>query len=588
MMKNIFAIFILALLFACNDDYLEKFPQTSVAEKNFFKTTTDLRTYSYQFYDYFGASYSDRPSDNTTVDKGSVQSLLLGSVTADNAGGWGNWSTLRAINFFLDNYNNANGDAVEINKYAAMGRFARAKIYTGMVQSYSDVPWYSHVVKDDDEEMLFKSRDIRELVVDSIIADLEFATNNLTNESSKTLLSKWVAYAELSRFCLYEGTYRKYHSGETDLHVVKPADYFLNKAIGAADEVMKSGIFQISSKGNPFEDYGDLFNGGTELNSNPEIIMYIDYEDDKREHDAANVLDFENGISRTMADSYLDFNGSFVSKSVTDVTPLEGVFANRDPRMKQSLYFPGYIVPSDVIPYKISINKTGGYGQIKFIPKVKGKNWERGASSCYTDLPLYRYAEVLLNYAEAKAELGQLNQSDLDKTINALRDRVGVGHLFMNPAIDPQNESINKGITSKQKAELLEIRRERRVELFAEGFRYTDMMRWKLGKIFEEAQQGIYVPPTGLVDVTGDGEADYFISDSESSKPANLPINVSVLITTSDDSPVYLENGNYGHIMFKFEQKGIGTFVEPKYYYRPIPTSELLLNKKLKQIFGWN
>lgn len=587
MMKNIFAIFILALLFACNDDYLEKFPQTSIAEKNFFKTTTDLRTYSYQFYDYLGASYSDRPSDNTTVEKGSVQSLLLGTVTADNAGGWGSWGTLRAINFFLDNYNNAVGDAVEINKYAAMGRFARAKLYTGMVQSYSDVPWYSHVVKDDDDEMLFKSRDTRELVVDSIIADLEFATNNLTNESSKTLLSKWAAYTELSRFCLYEGTYRKYHAGETDLHVVKPADYFLTKAISAADAVMESGKFSISSKGNPYEDYGDLFNGGTELNSNSEIIMYIDYEDDKREHGSRFVLDFENGISRTMADSYLNTDGSFVPKSVTDVTPLEEIFENRDPRMKQSLYYPGYILPSDAIPYKISINKTGGYGQIKFIPKVKAKHWE-GFYSCYTDLPLYRYAEVLLNYAEAKAELGQLNQADLDKTINILRDRVGIGHLFMSPAIDAENEAINKGITSKQKAELLEIRRERRVELFGEGFRYQDLMRWKLGKIFEEAQQGIYVPSTGLIDVTGDGEADYFISNSESNKPANLPNNVSVLITTSDDSPVYLENGNFGHIMFKFEQKGIGTFIEPKYYYRPIPTSELLLNKNLKQIFGWN
>jgi len=586
-MKKIYSIFILALLFACNDDFLQRFPQTSIAQENFFKSTTDLRTYSYQFYDYLGAGFQDRPSDNITVEKGGIQSLLLGTVTADNAGGWGSWGTLRAINFFLDNYKKAQGDAGEIKKYGAMGRFARAKCYTGMIRSYSDVPWYSHVVKDDDTEMLFKPSDTRELVVDSIIADLEFATANLTNETSKTLLSKWAAYTELSRFCLYEGTYRKYHAGETDLHVVKSADYFLTKAINAADAVMKSGNFSISSKGNPYEDYGDLFNGGTELNSNPEIIMYIDYEDDKKEHGSRFVLDFENGISRTMADSYLYTSGSFIPKSVTDVTPLEKIFTNRDPRMKQSLYFPGYILPSDEIPYKISINKTGGYGQIKFIPKFKQKNWE-GFYSCYTDLPLYRYAEILLNYAEAKAELGQLSQADLDKTINSLRDRVGVSHLFMSPPIDPVNEAINKGISSKQKAELLEIRRERRVELFAEGFRYDDMMRWKLGKIFEEAQQGIYVSSTGLVDVTGDGEADYFISDSESNKPANLPSNVSVLITTSDDSPVYLENGNFGHIMFKFEQKGIGTFIEPKYYYRPIPTSQLLLNKNLKQIFGWN
>lgn len=586
MMKNIFLIIILAFLFACNDDYLEKFPQTSISEKNFFKTATDLKTYSFQFYDYLGYSYWDRPTDNTTVEKEGMQSLLLGTITADNAGGW-SWGRLRSINFFLDNYKNASGDKLEIQKYGAMGRFARARFYIGMVKTYSDVPWYSHVISNDDEQNLYKARDTREMVVDSIMADLEFAVQNLTEEKSKTILSKWTAYAELSRFCLYEGTYRKYHAGEADLHVVKPSEFFLAKAVATASEIMKSGKFSISSKGKPFEDYADLFNGGTDLNVNPEVILFLDFEDDKREHGAELVLDFENGISRTMADSYLNIDGSFVPKSVTDETPLEEIFTNRDPRMKQSLCFPGYISPNNTNPNKPSLNKTGGYAQIKFMPKEKAKHWD-GYAAVYTDLPIYRYSEVLLNYAEAKAELGQLTQADLDVTVNAVRNRVGIGQLHMNPAVDPVNESINKGITSSQKAELLEIRRERRVELFAEGFRYDDLMRWKLGKIFEEAQQGIYIPPTGLVDVTGDGNPDYFVSDSESNKPANLGKDVTVVITTSNDSPIYLENGKSGHVMFKFEQNGNGRFIEPKYYYRPVPTSQLLLNKNLKQFFGWN
>jgi starch-binding outer membrane protein, SusD/RagB family len=586
MKRNIILLFIVALLFACNDNYLEKFPQTDITEKNFFQNVGDLQTYSYQFYDYLGASYWDRPSDNTTVEKGGMANLLLGTVNADNIGAWG-WGRLRSINYFLDRYQNATGNATDINKYGAMGRFARANFYTDKVKTYSDVPWYSHTIGNEDVAQLYKACDTRELVVDSIIADLEFATKNLTDEKSKTLFSKWVAYTELARFCLYEGTYRKYHKGETDLHVTKQPEYFLNKAVEAANAVMQSGKFSIYKTGKPQVDYSDLFNGGTDLSVNSEIIMFSDYEDDKREHGAELVLDFENGVSRTMADSYLDINGNFVPKSVTDVTPLETVFVNRDPRMKQSLFYPGFMLANATAPTKFSIPKTGGYGQIKFLPKEKAKHYE-GYATVYTDLPLYRYAEVLLTYAEAKAELGTITQGDLDKTVNAIRDRVGVGHLNMSPAIDPVWASQNPGITSSQKAELLEIRRERRVELFAEGFRYGDMMRWKLGKIFEEAQQGIYVPPTGLVDLTGDGVADYFISDSQSNKPSPLPAGITVMITTSDACPIYLENGKSGHIMFKNEKNGVGNFIEPKFYYRPISTSQILLNPNLKQLFGWN
>ncbi len=586
-MKKIYLILLGALLFACNDEHLDRFPQTNITEKNFFNNVTDLKTYSFQFYDYLGASYWDRPSDNTTIEKGSIRGLMLGSVNADNYGGWskGSWSRLRSINYFLDNYKNADGDEAEKNKYAAMGHFARARDYIGKVKTYSDVPWYSTVLETTDED-LYKARDTREMVVDSIINDLEIATRDLSDEGDKTLLSKWAAYAQLARFCLYEGTYRQYHSGETDLHITKEPSFFYNKAIDAANAVIQSGKFAIQS-GNVDEVYGDIFNGGTNLQSSSEIIMYIDYEDDKREHGAELVLEFENGVSRSMADSYLKLDGTFMTLTETQTLELNDAFIDRDPRMKQSLFYPGYIIPSTGNPHKLSINKTGGYAQIKFMPKEKSTHWD-GYMTVHTDLPLYRYAEVLLIYAEAKAELGDLTQGDLDKTINPLRDRVGVAHLSMNPPIDPVQEALYPNVTSSQKAELLEIRRERRVELFAEGHRYTDLMRWKVGKIFEKPQRGIYVPSTGLVDVTGDGVPNYFISDDGSNKPDDLPSETTIYLSNDDNVSLFLEYGKAGHIMLKLEQGDMGIFMEPKYYYRPLPTSEILLNDKLVQLFGWN
>jgi len=587
-MKNIYLFILLgALMFACNEDFLDRYPQTEITEKNFFNNITDLRTYTFQFYDYLYLSTWDRPSDNTTIEKEFMRDLLLGNVTADNYNGWGKstWGRLRSINYFLNNYAKADGDEAEKNKYAGIARFFRARDYIGKVQTYSDVPWYSTTLETTDES-LYKPRDTRELVVDSIITDLEFATKNLKDEDDKTLLSKWAAYLKLARFCLYEGTYRIYHAGEADLHVTKSPEYFLNKAVEAASAIMASGKFSIQT-GDVNEVYGDLFNGGTDLQTSPEVIMYLDYEDDKRQHGAELVLDFENGISRSMADSYVKTDGTVMTTTETDTLQITNAFNGRDPRMKQSLFFSGWVHPNTGLEYKLPIVKTGGYAQIKFMPKEKGKHYDEWYG-VYTDLPLYRYAEVLLIYAEAKAELGQVTQDDLDKTVNVLRDRVGVGHLMINPAVDPVQEALYPNVTSSQKAEILEIRRERRIELFAEGRRYNDMIRWKVGKLFEKPQQGIYVPSSGLVDMTGDGIADYFISDDGSNAPANAPEGIINLITSNDDIPIFLEYGKTGHIMFKLEQGNIGTFIEPKYYYRPIPTSELLLNPKLGQLFGWD
>ncbi|NQU53737.1 MAG: RagB/SusD family nutrient uptake outer membrane protein, partial [Bacteroidetes bacterium] len=358
-MKKIYLILLGALLFACNDEHLDRFPQTSITEKNFFNNISDLQTYSFQFYDYIGATYWDRPSDNTTIDKGHIRGLMLGNRTADNAGGWDKnaWSRLRSINYFLDNYKSAVGDEAERNKFAAMGHFARAKDYIGKVKNFSDVPWYSTVLETTDEE-LYKPRDAREMIVDSIINDLEIATRDLGDDSDKTLLSKWAAYTQLARFCLYEGTFRQYHAGETDLHVSKQPDYFYNKAIEAANAVMESGNFAIQM-GNNDEVYGDIFNGGANLQSNSGVIMYIDYEDDKREHGANLVMEYENGISRSMADSYLKLDGTYMTHPETETLELNDAFTNRDPRMKQSLFYPGYIQPSNEnVLHKPSISKT--------------------------------------------------------------------------------------------------------------------------------------------------------------------------------------------------------------------------------------
>ncbi len=208
------------------------------------------------------------------------------------------------------------------------------------------------------------------------------------------------------------------------------------------------------------------------------------------------------------------------------------------------------------------------------------------------DFPVLRFAETLLIYAEARAELGELTLEDLDQTVNLMRARVGMPALSLNPPVDPVQAARYPNVASAQSAVLLEIRRERRVELGLEGYRQDDLMRWHAGPLLEKEPEGIYFPSLGDYDLTGDEVADIKLIDVTESVPEEKELNSlgEPLIyyrvgTFGQDAAVFLENGNSGTVQAIAER---GTFVEPKYYYRPIPQSEVVLNPNLTQNFTWD
>lgn len=204
---------------------------------------------------------------------------------------------------------------------------------------------------------------------------------------------------------------------------------------------------------------------------------------------------------------------------------------------------------------------------------------------------MLRCAEVLLNYAEAKAELNELTQTDIDISLNLLRRRAGMPDFNMNPSVDPLSAAKFGTISPL----LQEVRRERRVELAFEGFRFDDLMRWNAGKVLEKVPEGLYFPSLGKFDLTGDGVADIYLIPSSESIPsdANKEVNSKgvklVYYKTGDiddsNATVYLTNGTSGNIV---TANSMGTFVAPKYYYRPIPIQQITLNPALgPQLFGW-
>lgn len=593
-MKNlkISLLFLLSLCVACKDDFLDRKPQTAITENTFFANVADLETYTNGFYGSIGPRWDDIYSDNLSVYTGGsdTENLVRGSLTPASVGGWSSWGTIRRINFFLTRAGKASGDPSLIKHYTGIGRFFRAMVYYDMVKRYGDVPWYSTVLASNDEELLYKAKDPRTVVVDSIMNDLEYASANiLPSRTNNTMVTKWAALTLLARISLHEGTFRLYHD---ELNLKNTSTRFLTRAASAAQEVMEKGGFSLTNTGNGAVDFRNLFSSNN-LSANKEVIMLNkNSKDDGITNNTHVVLDWQWALSQDLANDFLNSDGTtFTSKSNYDKLGFVESFANRDPRLSETIMPPGFTTVPGTNPY-LPKPSFGGYLQVKFYPRDPALRGGFGLN--YTDLPIFRLAEPLLVYAEAKAELGQLTQGDLDKTVNLLRKRVGMPDLNLNNAnANPDSYLANKypNVTGSNKGVILEIRRERRVELACEGFRFDDIYRWKVGRLLAKASTGMYISKLGGIDVTGDGKEDIAILEAPGKEDplTTLPADIKSKIVKYylSDGSFYLSNGTYGNIVFTKDKVQPRDFNENKYYYFPIPQQQIILNKNLTQPAGW-
>ncbi len=582
---------------SCNDKYLDLQPETNIGVGNFFNTEADLNLYANSMYDFPGTGIYTSDAYTLTDNAwstGNVELKTIMTTTATSAtitSGW-DWSSLRKVNIFLANFKKAQIAQEKLNHFEGLGRFFRARFYVNKVKRYSDVPWIDVPVGTGDQEILFASKDSREAVVNKIIEDFEFATNNINVTSDIGAVNRWVAKADFARFLLYEGTYRKYHP---ELNLQATATAILQKAAAVAKDIIDSGKFNLYNTGNPASDYGALFYQ-SDLAGNPEIIMPRRY--------AANILNGDSGEGvfgnyetfplKDLLQAYLMNDGTFYS-SQNNYQQNEFVdeFKDRDPRLKQTYAYPGWVLErsgtyaqgAGLYVQQLAKNFSG-YHQIKGFYNTTIQDARNGI-----DVPIYRYAEILLIYAEARAELDQITQSDLDISINKLRDRAGMPHLNLAAAIDPVQATKFPNVSGANTGLILEIRRERRVELALEGYRHDDLMRWAAGKSLESEPQGIYFSSLGKKDLTGDGHPDIYLIPGTEAIPNVKETNALGKVlhyyrvgSFGQDVSVFLGGPTAGNIQII---QDIGNFVTPKYYYRPIPQAQEALNPALTQIFGW-
>lgn len=576
------------VLSSCNDSFMNRFPETEITQKNFFKTVNDLKTYTDGFYGYIGYSYGggDVSDDMFSNQGGYVYELMRNEISPENIGNWG-WGSIKNINYFMDQYKTVVGPESEINHYVGLARLNRAWEYYKKVRSYSDVPWYSTSLETSDKELLYKTQDSRKVVVDSIMNDLDFAVNHITEKVSKTRISLWSALSIQARVALEEASWRKYHK-ELNLD---DSDRFYQIARDAALKVLNEGGFMLNTKGqNNLSAYKMNF-VSFELSENPEMIMYAKFNKAIRKHNAQEMLNNYYGFSQDLMEDYLVIQGNsavpFHTVPNYDKKELTEVFENRDPRMGDTFMEPGYIRTNAFIPTVPKMG-VGGYVIAKFDPITPD---QIGWGDSYSDIPMIRLAEVMLIYAEARAELGELTQADVDMTINKLRERVGMPTTSLAEMlgnIDPSLEKKYANVSGTQKGAILEIRRERRVEFAGEGKRSNDLYRWDLGKRFEDFN-GIYIKQLGYIDLTGDGEPDIAIVKTQADADAIPEADkekYKLIIYVLEGDVFYLSEGDHGYVKI-VANKDRFNFISPKYYYTPLSDKDRLLNENLKQTQFW-
>ena len=595
MKKNIILYSFIALLSgtAGCSDMLDQYPLDAISPETYYNNADELRSATNQFYGMFPGAASGYTESADVVCTINLPAEVQGIRTVPTSGGGWNWEYLRAVNFYLSH--SVRCDDVDAREhFDGIARFFRAYFYFEKVKRFGEVPWFDRELSSTDPE-LFRPRDSRDFIMDKILDDLTYAINNISDKKDLYNVTHWTALALKSRICLFEGTYRKYHG-------IPGYEKFLDECATASKLFIDNAPYAIYKTG--AQPYRDLFSSMNAIEE--EVILARDYDRAQNVmHEAnANTLSptyGRPGMNKKIVNSYLMTNGDrFTDQPGYETMQYYDEMQNRDPRLTQTVVGPGYMrINSTTVSSPNFGASTTGYQITKWVTDASGDGY-LGSSNDYI---LFRAAEVYLNYAEAKAELGTLTQDDLKISIKKIRDRVGMPNIDMDAANanpDPYLCALESGyqnVTGPNKGVILEIRRERTIELLLEGFRYYDIIRWKEGKIFEQPYKGMYFP--GLTKGSGENRYDVFdmndgtVGDKEKvdiciytgKKPSVK--NIRKFYKLGDE--FVLTDGDKGNIICHDIEKEPRQWREDRDYLYPIPTQERLLsNGTLSQNPNWD
>lgn len=566
-LKAILVMALGCLTYSC----LDLDPKDQIADGNYWQEASDFKLFANQFYGWtrdfsnsvYDAPHSDKRSDLILDKSGTnVYSNGTNSIPTGDNNYTDNYNRIRRTNILLqkaDSY----GNQSDIEQYIGEAKFFRAYCYFELLQLYGDVIITKKPLDVTDPEMKVTRND-RSEVVDFMIQDLKDAAGQLplTSAVENGRVGSEGAWAFLSRVALYEGTWQKFRGNEAR------GKELLDVAAKAAKEVINSKNFSLYTPailGDSAQKYMFILE---DVKSNPAGLLKAsntEYIFSRRHDETLNpigknitkeCLANAQQIAQKFAALYLCQDGLPIEKSSLYLFKVDGIIAheyqNRDNRMLYTLCVPGGYYwsnensrvnwTSDAAD-KASASIKGyspangsGYANQKWAAERKVQTNSEGY-----DYPVIRYAEVLLNYAEAVYERDDaISDDDLNISLNLVRNRINKSMPKLSNNLVTAN-----GLNMRE-----EIRRERTVELFNEGFRIDDLKRWKTAET-EMPKDFLGIKWTGTEYAT------------------KWP-NVS-----------YAKNSD-GYIILETGRKW-----ESKHYLYPLPTDQLQLNPNLKQNPGW-
>lgn len=489
-------------LSACYD--LDKEPEGVLSTATPFTSTGEMRNYLDQFYESAvrgqdfaaggGAGIAGNDVNSDNMASSSVNTRLAGETALSSASSLGGYTNIRNVNFFLNNLDNCTEKgSTTYNQYVGEGYYFRAWYYYQMFINYGPLAWVETPL-DPDMEALKLPRDSRTVIADHILADLDKAIAHLGEQSScgTMRIHKDVARALKSEVALFEGTWEKYHKAENDAFYDKSVtdekirNYF-TQAAAAAKEVMDRGVWRIYNTGNPLNDYRQLFQI-SDLSGNPEVLWFKMYDGDQIGNNVNRYLNMGGGsagVTASLVDDYLTIDGRpFVGDEQVEAKKVWGnelLPTVRDPRLSQTVCIPGQILRPDQGGYTLPPlvasgyhQNTTGYSLLKHVQIDYTGNLDaeyKGATPAIQ----FRYADVLLNYAEALAELdGAANANEIIAALQPLRDRAGMPGVDFDREYNQDPAYPFHGLDKYVQA----VRRERRIEKACEGRRLEDILRW--------------------------------------------------------------------------------------------------------------
>ncbi len=576
-MKKIMIGMMSAIVLLSSCDLLNNDPYTEFTKDNYFTSEANVKLYANAFYDSFsgygtgnsyGVFYFKWLNDNQVVN--GIQQWNYTTVTATNSI-WNNaYKEIRRTNTLIEKLPGVDMPSANANHWMGVARLYRAYQHYLVVRSFGDCYWVERVLTTTDESVLYGKRQDRDVVMDKILEDLNFAVANISlNEGSRTAFNVYVANAIKAEICLYEGTFAKYR---TEAENGKAADAaranrYLTEA-KAACEVIMAGPFALTDGAAGYRaNYNSL-----DLAGNTEMIMYKKYITGTLGHSTQDYCcgsTMTNGMSKAAFNAYLKKNGTVpaagedhgVLEKLYDydtvpVPSIKAILADRDPRLAEQVDPDLRYVGNGRARYKgmpgqenpAENTSSSGYGILKFDEPATPAIRRQSTTTNETDAPIFWLAEIYLTYAEACAEMEAITQADLDKSINKLRQRVGMPNLALAPAADPAN---NMGVS----ALIWEIRRERRVELmYDKDDRYWCLIRWhQLDKLdtqnYPDQTKGAWLDATWTYDKE----------------------NVTL------DAEGYID----------CNRNGIYRKYDKKHYLAPIPGGQITLNPEIGQNLGW-